>query len=330
MNNKEKYEEFCRSNYVPIYSKPWWMDAVCGKENWDVWLYGNNRDILAAMPYYFEQRGKYKYITKAPLTQNNGIIFRCGQSVKVSSRHAFEEKVIRAADEYIQSLELDVYEQQYMHSFDNWLPFYWNNYTAITRYTYIIDAKRLNMEEIWGNISSKYRSVIRKSRRVSHLKEDLGSGAFYREHEKIFLKQDLQCPFPFEFWDKLYHSCREHECCKIFYMTDDEDCILSLMFLVWDEEYVYLLLGGNIPEFSRYDTYDELIYEGIRFAHDMKRKFDFEGSVIERISKSMREFGGIPTPYFRIRKVFNPDIVRQEAEQYIKQEAERSSSGGIK
>ncbi len=38
MTNKEKYQAFCEHTYVPIYSKPWWMDAVCGPENWDVWL----------------------------------------------------------------------------------------------------------------------------------------------------------------------------------------------------------------------------------------------------------------------------------------------------
>ena len=47
-------------------------------------------------------------------------------------------------------------------------------------------------------------------------------------------------------------------------------------------------------------------------------KYDFEGSVIKRISKSFREFGGEAKPYFRIRKVFNPEIIRREAEDLIK------------
>ena len=64
MTNKERYEKFCESTYVPIYSKPWWMDAVCGADNWDVWLYESGGNILAAMPYYMEQRGAYRYITK--------------------------------------------------------------------------------------------------------------------------------------------------------------------------------------------------------------------------------------------------------------------------
>ena len=45
--------------------------------------------------------------------------------------------------------------------------------------------------------------------------------------------------------------------------------------------------------------------------------FDFEGSVIKRINHAFREYGGIPKQYFRIRKVFNPEIIRAETEQRI-------------
>ena len=36
--NKERYERFCERNYVQIFSKAWWMDAICGEESWDVWI----------------------------------------------------------------------------------------------------------------------------------------------------------------------------------------------------------------------------------------------------------------------------------------------------
>lgn len=40
--------------------------------------------------------------------------------------------------------------------------------------------------------------------------------------------------------------------------------------------------------------------------------------MIKQIAIAFRQFGGVPTPYYRIRKVFNPEIVRKEAEDYIK------------
>lgn len=72
-----------------------------------------------------------------------------------------------------------------------------------------------------------------------------------------------------------------------------------------------------MPEYQKLDTYNALIWEAIKFTSEKGLKYDFEGSVIKRISKSYREFGGEPKPYFRIRKVFNPDIIHKEAEQQI-------------
>ena len=94
MDDKQKYYEFCTKNYVPIYSQPWWMDAVFGEGNWNVWLYIKGDSVLAAMPYYYIKRGDYKYITKPPLTQNNGIIFLEDSSRKIISQAEFEEKII--------------------------------------------------------------------------------------------------------------------------------------------------------------------------------------------------------------------------------------------
>ena len=124
MLNKEKYVEFCKDIYVPIYSKAWWLDAVCGEDKWNVWLYEHNSQIFAAMPYYFESRGNYKYITKALLTQNNGILFKYPEGAKSIAKQNFEEKVIEAACSFIKELNIDVYEQQYHYNFTNWLPFF--------------------------------------------------------------------------------------------------------------------------------------------------------------------------------------------------------------
>lgn len=317
MSNKEIYTEFCKEVYVPIYSKPWWLDAVCGEENWDVWMYENNSQYFAAMPFYYENRGGYRYITKALLTQNNGILFKYPEGAKFIAKQNFEEKVIDSACKFIQELGVDVYEQQYHYSFKNWLPFFWNRYTAITRYTYVLENLR-DVEEVWNGVSSKYRKNIKKGYKNAVIKEDLDYKKFYEEHEKVFLKQGLQCPFSFEVWKKIYKGSQENNCGKILYAEDKEGNITSLLFLIWDDESVYHLLGGSIPEYQKLETYNALTWEGIKLAASKGLKYDFEGSVIKRISKSFREFGGEPKPYFRIRKVFNPEIIRQETEDMIR------------
>lgn len=313
---KEKYEAFCKETYVPIYSKTWWMDIICGEENWDVWFYEPKGEILAVMPYYKVIRKQFTYITKAPFTQNNGIIFKDKEKRKRCSEAAFEEKVITEACHYIESLNLDVYEQQYHYEFKNWLPFFWQNYSAITRYTYVID-NTCNLEEVWNQISSNYRNKIKKGKKNCYIETDIDADRFYQEHEKIFIKQNLDCPFSKKLWIELYKECKLHNAGMTMCAKDEDGNIKSVIFLVWDDKSIYQILGGNIPEFQYQDTYSYLIWNAIEFASKKNLIYDFEGSVIQRISRSFREFGGEPKPYFRIRKVFNPEIIRKEAENQI-------------
>lgn len=316
IENKEKYKKFCEKNYSPIYSKSWWLDAICGPDNWNVWLYEKGQDILAAMPFYYEKRGKYFYITKAPLTQNNGIIFSEISNQKIVAKQKFQEEVIDSACNFISSSGIDVYEQQYQPTFVYWLPFFWRYYTSITRFTYVIEDTS-NLSTVWDDISSKYRSKIKKGSRCTSLRENLDPELFYHEHEKIFLKQGLQCPFSRELWMRLFSACQQHEACKILYRITEDEKVSSLMFLVWDEKRIYQLLAGSIPEYQHFDSYDSLIWDGIQLAHEKGLKYDFEGSVIKRISKSFREFGAVPERYYRIRKVFNPEILQAEFEQNL-------------
>lgn len=321
MSNKSEYQKFLTKTYVPIYSQPWWLDAICGAENWDVWLYKRGEDILAAMPYYFENRGNYKYITKAPLTQNNGIIFRYEPNAKIQKRAHFEEKVINDLAVWLKETGYDVYEQQYMHTFNNWQPFFWNGFKCVLRYSYLID-NTVDLDEVISNYSSNLRKNIKKGQKRCKEFVELDAKSFYLEHEKIYSKQNLKCPFSFELWERLYNVCKRYQCGQALAIVNPDDRISSLAFFAWDDKYVYFLMGGSIPELSEDNTFSLMMHHGIEMASAMKKAFDFEGSMIKRVAKAMREYGGIPMPYYRIRKIFNPDIIRMEAEQEIKRLSE--------
>lgn len=314
--NKEKYKAFCNDVFIPIFSKPWWMDAICGENNWDVWLYDKDGEVFAAAPYYMEKRGSYNYVTKAPLTQNNGLILKYPKGQKLPARYEFEEKIINEFADFLEGMDLDVYEQQFHHTFNNWAPFFWRSFTEITRYTFVIEDTS-NLETVFEGFSANCRKNIRKAQKTVMIKEDLAPDEFYNLHETIFLRQGLKCPFSRELWSRLYEACKKNNCGKIIYAQDSNGNIHSLMFIVWDEDALYPLLGGYMEEYASSQSYSYLTYDSIRRASEAGLKYDFEGSVIKRINHSFRNFGGIEKPYFRIRKVFNPEIVRKEAEDYI-------------
>ena len=316
--NKNKYDLFQNENYVPIYSKSWWMDIVCGCDNWGVWIYEKNGVMLAAATLFFQKRGEYNYITKAMLTQFNGIIFAHNIDSKDATKASFEEKVINEFTIFISKLNIDVYEQQYSTTFTNYLPFFWNGYKAIPRYSYIIESD-FSLEDVWDKMSSKIRAIVKKGQRNCIITENVDPELFYKEHNKVYDKQGLSCPFSMELFKKIYSGCMDRNSGKIVCALTDEGNIASGQFIIWDEKYVYMIIGGSMPEFQNLDTYSALVWNAIEFSRSKNLGFDFEGSMIKRISKGYREYGVNPKQYFRIRKIFSAEILKGECINEIKE-----------
>nr|WP_233552246.1 hypothetical protein [Parabacteroides sp. AF48-14] len=54
---KDKYHQLCSTEKsIPIFSRDWWLDTVCGKDRWEVLLVEEKGKITAAMPLYIPQR----------------------------------------------------------------------------------------------------------------------------------------------------------------------------------------------------------------------------------------------------------------------------------
>ncbi len=323
-DRRERYRRFYQEEgvYVPLFAQPWYMDAVCGEQSWSAWMCEHDGAVFAAMPYYLDESNGLRRITKAPLAQINGIVFCYPANQKPVKRQEFEERVVNEAVDYLATLGLDVYEQQYHYTFTNWLPFFWRGYTAITRYTYLIEDTS-DMEAVTAAYSAKLRSIIRKGWRLVHVRDMTGAEEVYECNRQVFAKQGLPAPFSFELFSRLYEAASARECCRALCAEDDEGNVHSFCYVVWDDRSMYLLMGGSIPAFSSSDSYSYLIHHCIGLASSMGLKFDFEGSVIKGITKAIRNFGGVAKPYFRIRMVYNADVVRKEAEEYI----ERTQGG---
>lgn len=312
MTNKEKYKIFCENEkvYVPVFSQPWWMDAACGEENWDVYVVERGGIYVAAMPYYMEQRNGYQLITKAKNTQNNGILIYYPEGQKYTTKLAYEEKIIEEIISYIEGLGIDKYEQQFHYSFDNWLPFFWNHYKEVTRYTYVIeDTGRLALVE--QNYTGNVRKNLKKSQKFVHLKPgELSTEQFYELNQMSFGRQGKTIPYSFEFVEKIYNAGKKNNSVRIVAAEDDMGNLHSAALLVWDKESVYYLLNGTNPEYKSSQANCFLIHESIKFAGELGKKFDFEGSVIKPIERAFREYGGVRKPYFRIYKVFNEELLQ--------------------
>ncbi|EHI79567.1 hypothetical protein HMPREF9093_00161 [Fusobacterium sp. oral taxon 370 str. F0437] len=305
MNKKEKYKLLCKENPIPLFSQWYWLDSVCGKDDWDVIILENGNEILATIPYSIsiDEFGN-KVIQKIPLTQNNGaFIFYRKDIEKYETRLSFEMKVINLVIDEIEKLPIKKYRQYYHYNFTNWLPFYWRGYKQTTRYTYVID-KNKTIDEIYKGFDGQIRKALKKAEKSLEVKENLDSKIFYSLVEKTYSRQNIKIPFGYDTLKNIYKNLEENNSLKIFYAVDKEKNIHSAVLMGIDQESVYYLISGTDEKFRNSQALTLLIYQGILLAIKENKKFDFEGSMKKNIEIFFRKFGAEQKQYFDISKEY--------------------------
>lgn len=304
MTDYERYRELCaREKTIPIFSQAWWLDAVCGKEQWSVFLLGNGMDIKASLVYKLEETAEGKRVGRIPLTQTNGIWIKYAFDQGIISRQSYEEKIVNAVCDHIESLGLVKYDQQYHYQYTNFLPFFWRYFKETIRYSYVIEDTS-DMNKVRAGYSAKLRNMIRKAEKHLQIEEMTDIEKFYQVNKLSFSRQGKEIPYSFEYFKRIHQACLERNAGKLLCAKDIEGNVHSVAMIVWDQMSVYYLLNGTDPELKSFQGNDLLIDKSIEEAHNLGLKFDFEGSVIKNVNHAFREFGGIPKPYFRIYKEF--------------------------
>ncbi|GFZ33712.1 hypothetical protein CSC2_42380 [Clostridium zeae] len=302
MTDKERYRELCKiEKTIPIFSKDWWMDAVCGESNWDVILVDKGGKIVGALPYYARESKGKKSIVQPVLTQKNGVWIAYPSNQKYAKKLAYEKDIMNSIIDKLSELKLEQYNQNFHYGVTNWLPFYWKGFTQTTRYTYVIE-NLYDIDNIFNNIDSKTRNQIRKSEKIVNIKEDMNIEDFYKLNTMTFNRQSIKIPYSLEVVKKIYEACSANGCVKILFAEDDEGNVHSAVFVVWDENSAYYLMGANDPNFRYSESNTLLIWEAIKYCSKVTKKFDFEGSMIEDIERFFRSFGAEQKAYFNISK----------------------------
>jgi hypothetical protein len=305
MTNKEKYRELCKiQKSIPIFSKSWWMDAVCGENNWDVILVEKGGKCIASLPYTITKDRMFKGVSMPLLTQTNGIWLSYPAKQKYTSKLNYEKDIINQIISKLELLNLDFYIQNYNYDFTNWIPFYWKGYSQTTRYTYVIDDLS-NMDKVYEEIDGKIRTQIKKAEKVVSVKEDCSIEIFYSLLSMTFARQKIKMPYPLDLVKKIDNACKENNCRKIFYAEDKDGKIHAAIYLIWDDNSVYYLMGGANPELRNSEATTLLLWHALNFASTFRNKFDFEGSMIEPIEKFFKAFGSVQKPYFKIWKDYS-------------------------
>ena len=300
MTHKELYRELCSNEpSIPIFSRDWWLDAVCG-DLWDICLVEKSGQIVASMPYFMHKRNGMVLITQPQETQTMGPWLRKSEA-KYTNWLSQEKDLLT---ELIDQLPYyDFFHQNWHHSNTNWLPFYWQGFNQSTLYTYRLPDLS-DLEATWSGFRGNIRRDIRKASNRFKLKvrTDLSLGDFLKLNLQTFERQDLDLPYSVEFVKRLDSVCLNKGARKIFIAEDSQGRQHAGIYMIWDEQSAYYLMGGGDPELRTSGATSLCMWEAIKYAATVTKSFDFEGSMIEPLERFFRGFGAIQTPYFSITK----------------------------
>ena len=281
--------------YNSLFQKEWWLDAVApGK--WGAVIVRRGDEVAARLPYIMEKKFGFIVLQQPPLTPTLGPWLR--------NTEARPSKTLSIQKELIwELLELmpryDYFSQNLNPSISSWLPFYWKGFEQTTRYTYIIEDLT-DLEKIWNAFSEHARRNIRKAQKALTISTDSDIEEFLYLNEKTFERQGKPLPYSRDFIKRMDAACLHQKARRIFLAKDNNGRTHAAVYILWDKESAYYLMGGEDPALRNSEAGSLLMWEAIKFAATVTKRFDFEGSMIQSVEKFFRGFGGKQTPYHKI------------------------------
>ncbi len=302
MKNKKKYKELCNNEKsLPLFSQYWWLDAVCGKTNWDVVLVEKGGLVIGSMPYFVKKKLIFTILTLPPFTQTLGPWIRY-TSENHTTKLGKETEVINAL--VTQLPNYDYFAQNTQYTYSNTLPFSWNGFSVGVRYTYVLDGIG-NHDQLWKNLTGRARSEIRKAtKRFSvTVKNDCNIDDFIGLYKMTFDRQNLDTPYSEDIIRKIESVCAAKSCGKILIAKDSDGKQHAGAYIVWDNNVTYYIMGGGNPILRKSGATSLVMWEAIKEASLHTNRFDFEGSMVKPIEYFFRSFGSKQVPYYSIEKV---------------------------
>lgn len=299
MSVKERYRELCLSeNSIPLFSRDWWLDTVCGEDNWDVLLQFSSKEVIAAMPIYTPKKD---VISMPFYTQTMGPWIReLPHDLKPTSILSKKQEILSA---FIPSLEkYSSVFQNFNYAITDWLPFYWSGYSQTTRYTYLLEQIN-DKRHLWEQMASNTKRNILKARDRYNItiKRGVSASELLRMQTLSFDRQNLKNKGT-KILRRLIEQSKERRQGDVWGAYDSKGVLHAAIFVAWQPSSAYYIAGGSDPMLRSSGAHSLALWQAIEDVSEFTDTFDFEGSMLPGVERFFREFGAKQVPYFAIKR----------------------------
>lgn len=297
--NKELYRQKAPDlNLLHVFMQPWWLDAVCGEKNWDVSLVKEKDRIVAAWPYYVEQKPFVKVSRLPKFTQKIGVW------LANTSEEKYNEHLVQL---WNQMPHWNWFGQCFDFRFPDNLPAF-SQFQKKYKHTYLLPDISDPEKVFFGFDRSKRRNINKALNNVEIRINALTAQAFYKHHYETLKMQGERIRYSFAEFEAIFKASIPAGNAYIVSAHDAQEHVHAVNMFLLDPFCAYNLISSIDPLYKNSGASALVVYEGIKKAAESVTQFDFCGSMIPGVAESNRRFGGRLKPYMEIAYINNPLI----------------------
>jgi Acetyltransferase (GNAT) domain len=272
-----------RGEDTSFFQQPWWLEAVA-PGRWDAVEVVENGEVVGRLPFVRKRRFGLRILSQPELTPHLGPWVKPGTG-EVHTQLEREDEILR---NLIAALpKHDIFLQSFHPSVSNCLPFYWHGFLQESCYTYIIDNLS-DHDKIWHGFRENVRGHIRKAQRRVIVRPIEDIETFIALNRMTFARQGVSPAYSADTIRRLDAACGARGVRRIFLAEDADGAAHAALYLIWDSESAYTLMSGSDPRLRDSGAISLLRWEAIKYASQVTRRFDFEGSMLRALRPGIR------------------------------------------
>ncbi len=286
------------SQHGSLFADPDWAQCfgsdikLCG-------IFNGNNDLIGGFLFSKSDMKGYPYHTNAPFTPSIALFYH-NPAENPSNRLGTDKEILDAVARFFRQFRLPIQRFCLPVKVKDMQPFNWLGFKVIPHLTYWIDLQKPETE-LYANLSAKLRNNIKKAKTDGvvlrqildyQLCEPMLMSTYSRN--KIGVEHEYVRNILFKF---------AHPGNSFAFGAFKDEEMIAISFFLYDKHTAYYIFGG-FNEASKHEGAGAWsIWEGICYAKSKGLTlFDFEGSMIPRIEKYFRGFGGEIANYFTINR----------------------------
>ena len=310
-NLKEQYIKFCANTEgVSIFGQPWFLDAVCGSENWNVCMdFAKNGEVDGVLVYHFVKKWGFTILKMPLLTAYMGLWIKpLREGAKLHQNTSQKRNVLKKL--IGQLPQFSFFSQTFLPDFMYWEPFYWAKFEHHLMVTHIIEGIQDN-DFIFNNFKENTQKNIRKAAKIVCLEKSNNPKIVYDIYERIQKRYGRSMSYSLSFLEKLHEEIQKHKAGQLYLARDTEGGqIHAALYIIWDKTTAYYWLGGSDELFRNSGALSFLIWEILKdVAQRGIDRFDFTGASAENLETYFTSFGAEKRPYLSINRSSNKIIM---------------------